>query len=507
MSFEHLDINDQLEVDNEEGLVRLAGRPAVVLDATTLGVLRKELVAQTGLEEARGLLTRVGFAQGWRLAGGPDSAPFTPGLLGLFRMGPGIVPFLQGTQEGARFLSLDSFEAMHHLAHLGPSRVPACWVICGLASGYLSRRLGRDMVVREERCAAMGAPRCQFQGRPRDQWAPEPAGEARPGPGEMVARSAAMRRLLDLARKIAPVESTVLITGESGTGKELIARLVHGASRRAGGPFIPVNCGAITETLLESELFGHARGAYTGAVSDRAGLFESADGGTILLDEVGEISPAMQVKLLRVLQEREVRRVGENRFRPIDVRVLAATNSDLAADIQEGRFRKDLFYRLNVVELHVPPLRERPEDILPLARSLLAEAAVRLRSPVTGLAPALEEQLLRYPWPGNVRELENTMERAAALADRAVLETLPGEMRPPVLAPPMASPARPLADIEKDYILAVLEANGGNQGVTAQQLGIGSATLYRKLKQYGRVRPRWPGLNLRGELPARKPSA
>ncbi|NTV75268.1 MAG: AAA family ATPase, partial [Holophaga sp.] len=168
MSLEHLDINDQLEVDAEVGLVRLAGRPAVVLDASTLGLLRKELVEQTGLEEARALLTRVGYAQGWRLGSGAAEDPFTPGLLGLFRMEPGVPAFLQGTQAGARFLELDSFEAEQHLAHLGPSRIPACWVICGLASGYLSRRQGRDVDVREERCAAQGAPRCRFQGRSRE---------------------------------------------------------------------------------------------------------------------------------------------------------------------------------------------------------------------------------------------------------------------------------------------------------------------------------------------------
>jgi len=278
-----------------------------------------------------------------------------------------------------------------------------------------------------------------------------------------------------------------------------VARLVHGASRRAAGPFIPVNCGAITETLLESELFGHARGAFTGAVADRPGLFEAAGGGTILLDEVGEISPAMQVKLLRVLQEREVRRVGENRSRPVDVRVLAATNADLTEAMGQGRFRRDLFYRLNVVELRVPPLRERREDILPLARALLAEAAARLRCPVKALAPALEAQLLAYPWPGNVRELENAMERAVALADRALLDTLPIQAR--AAAP---APVRPLADVEREHILAVLDANGGNQGLTAQLLGIGTATLYRKLKQYGRVRAR---LRPPAAPPARRPSA
>ena len=196
----------------------------------------------------------------------------------------------------------------------------------------------------------------------------------------MVTRSAPMRFLIDLAQRIAKVDSTVLITGESGSGKERIARFVHDQSTRVSGPFIAINCGAITETLLESELFGHARGAFTGAEFNRPGLFEAANGGTLLLDEVGEVSPGMQVKLLRALQEREIRRVGENQVRPVNVRVIAATNHELTKDIAEGRFRKDLYYRLNVVELHVPALRDRPEDLLPLARVLLAEAALRLCS-------------------------------------------------------------------------------------------------------------------------------
>jgi DNA-binding NtrC family response regulator len=239
-------------------------------------------------------------------------------------------------------------------------------------------------------------------------------------------------------------------------------------------------------------------------VEERPGFFEAAHGGTILLDEVGEVSPLMQVKLLRVLQEREVRRVGENRSRPVDARVLAATNSDLALEIKEGRFRKDLFYRLNVVELHVPALRDRAEDILPLARMLLAQAASRLRSPVTGLSAEVGRQLLRHPWPGNVRELENAMERAAALADGAILEELPWDTAPLVPAPILVTPARPLAEIERDYILAVLEANGGNQVRTAEQLAIGTATLYRKLKQYGRIRSR--PLTPRAGEPTRRPA-
>jgi transcriptional regulator with PAS, ATPase and Fis domain len=290
---------------------------------------------------------------------------------------------------------------------------------------------------------------------------------------------------------VAKVDSTVLITGESGSGKERIARLVHEESARATGPFIAVNCGAITETLLESELFGHARGSFTGANQDRPGLFEAANGGTLLLDEVGEVSPGMQVKLLRVLQEREVRRVGENKSRRVDVRVLAATNRDLAHGVAGGAFRQDLYYRLKVVELHVPPLRERRDDVLPLARVLLADAAKWMKRKISGLAPAAADQLLRYEWPGNVRELENAMERAVALTpgNRVELEDLPEEIRQAFPKPVVSGKGtvRPLDEVEKEYILAALELNDGNQTNTARQLRIGSVTLYRKLKSYGLI--------------------
>jgi transcriptional regulator with PAS, ATPase and Fis domain len=311
-----------------------------------------------------------------------------------------------------------------------------------------------------------------------------------PAQPDLTARSPAMLRVIDLARRVAQVGSTVLISGESGTGKERVARLVHHASVRAPGPFIAVNCGAIAETLLESELFGHARGAFTGALQERPGLFEAANGGTLLLDEVGEVSPAMQVKLLRVLQEREIRRVGESASRPIDVRVLAATNRELAREVAAGRFRQDLYYRLHVVELSVPPLRRRREDILPLGRALLAEAAIRLNRPVPALSPRAEAQLLAYSWPGNVRELENAMERAVAFArgSQADLEDLPEEVRGAPGAPTPGASVRPLAVVERDYILAVLALNAGHHARTAEQLGIGPATLYRKLKRYGQIR-------------------
>jgi transcriptional regulator with PAS, ATPase and Fis domain len=299
-----------------------------------------------------------------------------------------------------------------------------------------------------------------------------------------------MRVLTDLARRVAKVDATVLVTGESGTGKERIARLVHDESARAAGPFIAVNCGAITETLLESELFGHIRGAFTGATADRPGLFEAANLGTILLDEIGEVSPGMQIKLLRVLQEREIRRVGENRSRAVNVRVLAATNRDLSQAVADGTFRQDLYYRLKVVELRLPALRERRDDILPLARLLLADAAERMARKITGLSTEAADQLLRYRWPGNVRELENAMERAAALArgSRVEIDDLPEEIRR-AFPNPVADGdhVRPLAEVEKEYILAALERNGRNQTLTARQLRIGSATLYRKLKAFGAI--------------------
>jgi len=325
---------------------------------------------------------------------------------------------------------------------------------------------------------------------------PEASGEQRAvarvaagpsAPRGLVINSSAMREVVDVTRRLAKVDSTVLITGESGCGKEVIARLIHDESARVNGPFIAVNCGAITEALLESELFGHARGAFTGASHHRPGLFEAARGGTLLLDEIGEIPEAMQVKLLRVLQERTVRRVGENTSRPIDVRVLAATNSDLTQRVAAGEFRLDLYYRVKVVELRVPALRDRGNDILELAQLLLDEASQRMGRPMLGLTPEAADRVLRHAWPGNVRELGNAMECAVALAqgNRVTLSDLPEELRLSRSAPAKIQGAvRLLQDVVREYILAALALNGGNQAHTAEQLGIGSATLYRKLKLY-----------------------
>jgi transcriptional regulator with PAS, ATPase and Fis domain len=299
--------------------------------------------------------------------------------------------------------------------------------------------------------------------------------------------SPAMEQLVGVAARVAEVDSNVLIIGESGVGKERLARFIHDTSPRSNGPFVPVNCGALPDALFESELFGHVRGAFTGAISDRPGLFEAADKGTLLLDEVGEVPLPLQVKLLRALQEHEIRRVGENRQRKVTARVIAATNRDLAQDVRERRFRRDLFYRLNVVQLEIPPLRERPEDLRGLAASILVRVAGQMRRPITGYTPDAFEQILRYPWPGNIRELENAVERACVLATGELVDVadLPNEVRHHQSLVIASEHVRPLRDVEREYILAALERNNGNRTLTAEQLEIGPATLFRKLKRYG----------------------
>ena len=540
MRVEDLHHSELLELDPEGGVIRFAGQRALLLDAVAMGLLRQYLVENFGLTAARAVLTQFGFAHGWRMAAAMQeefkwaneeewrragSRLYT--LEGLFHIQPGGEDPL--AKKGTALLA--SYEAEQHLLHFGRSDSAVCWTICGLMSGYASHTAGEEIYVLEDRCLGAGHAACHLLGRTREQWGDERAEDlaffdsgrleesldvslsrvteslkaaenklrahrrALVGvvrdvvePLGIVVKSPKMQQVVDLARRVAKVDATVLITGETGVGKERIARLVHDESTRAAGPFIAVNCGAITETLLESELFGHKRGAFTGAASDRPGLFEAANRGTLLLDEIGDVSPGMQVKLLRVLQEREIRRVGENKSRPVDVHVLAATNRDLAHGVVEDTFRQDLYYRLKVVELHVPPLRDRRDDILPLARLMLGEAAVRMGREIAGLTPHAADQLLRYDWPGNVRELENAMERAVALArgSRVDLDDLPEEIRQAFPRPVANEGAvQPLSDVEKEYILAVLQLNGGNQTRTAEQLGIGSATLYRKLKKYG----------------------
>jgi DNA-binding NtrC family response regulator len=302
------------------------------------------------------------------------------------------------------------------------------------------------------------------------------------------------QKVLKLAETVAPTDSTVIITGESGTGKEVLARYMHRLSHRETGPFVSINCGALPENLLESELFGHMKGSFTGAVREKEGLLASAKGGTFLLDEVAEMSPALQVKFLRALQEREVVPIGANEPVRIDVRIIAATNKDLEREIRAGSFRSDLYYRLNVITLHIPPLRERMDDIPLLAEHFLKRLNENRRNGNDAVHITEEglAALQHYDWPGNVRELENALERAAVLSPGAEIspDGLPGCVRSPTAAPLVADrpPANPTLElIERAYILWVLEAEGGNKARAAEALGIDPSTLYRKLSRYGAV--------------------
>jgi len=538
MQAKNLDLRELLSFTPEGGVMTFMGRRVLLFDAEALGLLRTKLIDSLGVTAARSILTRFGYAHGKRTAESlqaefpklfADSwtGPKLHMLHGLVSVDENIrgdggddAPLVKGYWH-------DSYEAEQHLLHLGMSEEPVCWSLVGFASGYVSHWTGRDVYFIEDRCCGKGDASCHIEGRFKENWGEAltpylpffhgnsgetgfseltfalreaekqlkrrqrqvtDLGDEFSGSG-IAAQSVAMRKLIDLTRRVAKGQSSVIVTGESGVGKERIARLLHDDSARAGRPFVAVNCGALTETLLESELFGHAKGAFTGANKDRMGLVEAANGGTLFLDEIGDMPASTQVKLLRVLQEREVLRVGENEPRPVDIRVVAATNRNLGEDVASGRFRQDLFFRLRVIELRVPPLREREDDILPLARIFLEQASRRAGGKVTGFTPQAADQLLRYEWPGNVRELQNCIEHAVALCSgcRAGVGDLPEELRtaPPKLK--VTGTIRPLAEVEREYIMGALQVCGGNRARTAAKLDIGIATLYRRLSEYHKL--------------------
>ncbi len=537
MKASDLHYDEVLSFEADGGVIRFGGSRVVLLDATALGLLRKELIEDLGWNGARMVLTRFGFAHGWRAAENlrhdfpwdSDEEWRNAGAALVMLLGHAVVERVSSESADRQVFEAiwkDSYEAEQHLLHAGRSETPVCWTSTGFASGYLSYCRGGEVYARETRCRGKGDAVCHVLAQPREMWGEaieedvtfyrresldaalsriaetlksaeqklqkhvrtlHAASDAN-DPSGIIAVSESMRRTLDLARRFARVDSSVLVTGESGVGKERLGRLIHDESERASGPFVAVNCAAVTESLLESELFGHARGSFTGATQDRPGLFEAATRGTIFLDEIGEIAASMQVKLLRVLQEQEIRRVGENRNRKVNARVIAATNRDLIQEVAAGRFRDDLYYRLRVVELKIPPLRERRPDILPIARRTLAQLSRKLGRPMQGFTPAAADQLLRYAWPGNVRELQNAIEHAIVLADGSRVDAgdLPEEVRLSVPRPSSADLTLPLDEVERRYILAVLEANDGNRTRTAEQLGIGEATLYRKIRAYAK---------------------
>ena len=306
-------------------------------------------------------------------------------------------------------------------------------------------------------------------------------------PGELIGQSSPMRKIFDAIETVGPTDATVLVTGESGTGKELVARAIHQASSRRFHPLVVIHCGALTETLLESELFGHEKGAFTGAQYRKKGKFEIAEGGTVFLDEIGDITLKTQTDLLRVLQEREITRVGGNQIIKVDFRCIAATNKDLEKLIEEGKFRPDLFYRLNVFRIELPPLRDRREDIPPLVDHFVRKFSLAMNKRITRVAPEAMNQLQQQPWPGNVRELENAVERAMVVGTEPELHEQDFIFKPQSVSVSSGS-GKKLEEMERAHILRVVEECGGNQSDAADILDIDRVTLYHKLKKYGWTR-------------------
>jgi DNA-binding NtrC family response regulator len=515
-----------------DGVIDFQGRRLVLHSTDAFASFRKDLFEMVGVRQARRILTRYGYFGGQADAAAMRRVFSWSDPIELVKAGPRLHAMEGVARWVTKRLDLDeksghflmdvtwhgSGEAEEHMAQLGKAEQPVCWMLAGYASGFMSYALGRNIYFVEQSCRAQGGRVCTALGRDAAAWVgdPNPAlayfaaddikGKIRglteqlrqvtralevntrrlstlERPPLVEARSPAFTRVLELATRIAPFDSSVLITGESGVGKEVVARLIHNRSKRNQGPFLAINCGALPETLLDSELFGHKAGAFTGAIADHAGLFESAAEGSLFLDEIGDISHATQVKLLRVLQEREIRRVGESRTRPINVRVLAATNRDLAERMASGAFREDLYYRLRVVEVVIPPLRERREDILPLARFFVDRFRVKLKLPELRLSAESIRFLISYPWPGNVRELENAIEHAAVLSrdGRLTPELFPSGIVHPAPAP--ATGRRSLDEVELDHIQEVLRQTSGNRRRSAAILGISTTTLWRRLRR------------------------
>jgi DNA-binding NtrC family response regulator len=549
MPLEHLNLASVLDLRPDQGVIRLHEQRVVILSAAAMGLLKKELIDTLGADTTRRLMLRFGYADGYHDAVSlRDRSQWSTPLEGL-RAGvvlhrlEGIVRTeivsLEHDPDSGLFQEEvhwhDSYTAEQHVHHFGKSETAACWSLVGYASGYASACLEQEIYFRETQCLAQGAARCAAVGKDADSWGDEletlrsdyQGGNLRDevervreavhkrlqeverrerhvarrerelnllrervarhaAAKHFIAGSAAMQEVLELAARVAPLDTTVLVHGESGTGKEYIVRLIHDQSPRASGPFVSINCAALTETLLESELFGHVRGAFTGAVRDKAGLFEVAGNGTLFLDEIGEVAPTVQAKLLRALQEREIRRVGAERNIKIHARVVAATNRDLRAAVDAGTFREDLYFRLGAFVINLPPLRDRREDVPPLAHDFLRRAVARTGKDVQAISADAMTALMNYHWPGNVRELEHAIERAVIVARGASIKVR--ELPPEVLQQPRGRAAADTLNVksqERVLIERALERFRGNRRQAAEALNISTVTLWRKMKQYG----------------------
>ncbi len=544
-----LQLTELLEFRREEGQIWMHEQRVLILSAAAMGLLRKELIDTLGQDNARHVLMRFGFADGYHDAMAlREHFNWHDPLEGL-ALGPALHS-LEGfvladlihldfeAREGrfdARGMCRHSYEAEQHLIQRGASDDPVCWTLVGYASGYTSACTGLEIYFKELACAAAHAPECTLIGKDAGSWEGEAERLRRDyrGPvlAEEVARitgavhaerqataklergiarqsvdvdllhrrvtdyalthhlvlvSQALRAALELAARVAPLDTTVLVSGESGTGKEAVVRMIHEQSSRARGPLVCINCAAMPEMLLESELFGHVRGAFTDAVRDKAGLFEVASNGTLFLDEVGEIPLSLQAKLLRALQDGEIRRVGGEKTIRVNTRIVAATNRDLRGEVQAGRFREDLYYRLAAFMLTVPPLRERREAIPALAQALLQRVSARCGKHVLTIAPDAMTRLMDYEWPGNVRELQHVIESAVIMATgpRITAAELPTDLHAPAGAPAGGS-SFDLTLHEREVITQALARFKGNRRRAAEALNISRATLWRKIKRYG----------------------
>ncbi|HET7865727.1 MAG TPA: sigma 54-interacting transcriptional regulator [Burkholderiaceae bacterium] len=551
------DLTESLFFSPGDGRIWLNDQRMLLWHSSAMGHLRRELIDTLGLERARGLLTRAGYVAGARDAQlvrerwpqGEAASVFMAGtrlhaLEGMVKVTPLRFDFDidGGTYEG-EFLWEHSSEDDEHITAYGLGTEPACWSQLGYATGYVTSLFGQLVVFREVECRSMGASVCRVIGRHAAAWGdvsedlrylqagglkgagpapptPAPALPAAPVDGTdkhaLVGASSAFNSACHQLDRVARTQATVLFTGESGVGKEAFARRLHRLSPRSDQPFIAVNCAAIPETLIEAELFGVERGAYTGANVARAGRFERADGGTLFLDEIGTLSLVSQGKLLRALQEGEIERVGGTRTLQVDVRVVAATNVDLQAQVREGRFREDLFFRLNVFPIHLPPLRERRDDVPLLMNHFLHREARRHGRQPTGFTTRAVRAMLHYPFPGNIRELQNLIERGVISAeDGAAIdvvhlfrrEQLPDEAllaigaHGALAAPdPAAAPtpslllhlqaglggqALALGEIEQRLLREALHEAQGNVAAAARRLGLTRAQLAYRLKQAG----------------------
>jgi DNA-binding NtrC family response regulator len=549
METRRLRLAELLDFHPDEGIIRLHQQRVVILSAAAMGLLRKELIDTFGIALARRLLMRFGFADGYHDAvslrdrhawtdpvEGLRTGAVVHTLEGIVRSDLQAIEFDSETGHfGATAEWHDSYEAEQHVHHYGVSADPVCWSLAGYASGYASACFEREIYFRESSCHGQGHKLCRVVGQDAASWSAEELESLRAdfhssdlgreverlrvtmqrrarelarrerllerrerefdvlreriarhtSAKHFIANSPAMQEVLEYAARVAPIDTTVLVYGESGTGKEFIVRMIHEQSPRAGAPFISVNCAALTETLLESELFGHVRGAFTGAVRDKAGLFEVAGNGTLFLDEIGEVAPTIQAKLLRALQERDIRRVGAERTITVRARVIAATNRDLKDAVKRGTFREDLYFRLAAFVITVPPLRERRDDIPPLVYEFLHRAATRMKKDVKTVSAEAMTALIDYAWPGNVRELEHAIERAVILAHGTTVTVR--ELPPDVSQRRKQDAGGDPLDLraqERDLIQRALDRYKGNRRKAAQALNISTVTLWRKMKEY-----------------------